>query len=366
MKRDLLELICCPACEGRLTVDAAEIRDGKVWQGTLTCTGCAASYDVLKGMPYLYSRDERWSPKEREAEGWITIHKELGIYDASADSVDLQIPYYPEEPWINVARSFDMGLSFLDLDGSETVLDLGAGRGWAAKELALLGCRVVAIDIVPDDNVGLGRGKALMEHAGVYFERVIGDGENLPFQPDSFDIVFCAAVLHHSSHLDLLLQHIHNVLEPGGRLCAINEPCIAVYANEQKVLSDTAAHELKVGINETRPNIIAYHRALERANLEVVEAFPAPSHGMTGEQRLEWARDLGAVRPPLSPTQPKRFVTRLGLYMLWRLRALANGSFSRARRFLAAGNGNDLDTAVLLWNGGELFLLAEKAEDKGR
>lgn len=361
MKRELLELICCPACEEALAIVEAELHDGEIWEGSLRCTGCDNSYDVHKGMPYLYAQDERWHPKEREAEGWITIHKELGIYDASDESVDLKIPYYPEEPWIGVARSFDMGLEFLDLDGSETILDLGAGRGWAAKELARRGCRVVAIDIVPDDNVGLGRGKALMEHAGVYFERVIGDGENLPFQPESFDVVFGAAVLHHSSHLDLLLQQLHRVLKPGGRLCAINEPCIGVYANEQKELTNSAAHELRVGINETRPNIISYRRAVEQADLEIVEAFPAPTYGMTAEQRLEWARDLGAVRPPLSLAQPKRLAARAVHYLLWRLRALANGSFFKARRFLAAGNGQDLETAVLLWHGGELFLLAEKA-----
>lgn len=361
MKRELLELICCPACGETLTVEAAELRDGEIWEGSLRCADCDTSYDVHKGMPYLYARDDRWDPKEREAEGWITIHKELGIYDASDESVDLKIPYYPEEPWISVARSFDMGLSFLDLDGSETILDLGAGRGWAAKELARRGCRVVAVDIVPDDNVGLGRGKALMEHAGVYFERVIGDGENLPFQPESFDVVFGAAVLHHSSHLDLLLQQLHQVLKPGGRLCAINEPCIAVFEDEEKELTVSASHELSVGINETRPNIIAYRRALERANLEVKEAFPAPAYGMTAEQLREWARDLGAVRPPLSPTQPKQFAARLRNFLRWRFRAVKSGTLFQARRFLATVNGEELETAVLLWNGGELFLLAAKA-----
>ena len=362
MKDDLLELISCPACEEALAIDTVEMRDGEVWEGALSCTGCAASYDVHKGMPYLYSQDERWQPKEREAKGWITIHKDLGIYDPSEKNVDLQIPYYPEEPWIGVARSFDISLELLKLDGSETILDLGSGRGWAAKEFARRGCRVVAIDIVADDNVGLGRGKALMEHDDVYFERIIGDGENLPFQPGSFDIVFCAAVLHHSSHLDLLLKHIHKVLKPGGRLCAINEPCIAVYANEKKELTNSAAHELRVGINETRPNIIAYRRAVEQANLEIVEAFPAPSYRMTAEQQLEWARDLGAARPPLSLAQPKRLAARAAHYLLHRLRALASGSFIKAQRIMTAGNGTDLEMAVLLWSGGELFLLAEKAQ----
>ena len=106
-------------------------------------------------------------------------------------------------------------------------------------------CRAVALDIVPDANVGLGRGRALMEDADVYFERVIGDGERLPFNPESFDLVFSHASLHHSSNLPLLLQNVSRVLRPGGRLCAI-EPSISILESEEKVLARDATPELDV------------------------------------------------------------------------------------------------------------------------
>ena len=67
----------------------------------------------------------------------------------------------------------------LNLNGSERILDLGAGRSWAAKAFAKKGCYSVAIDIVPDDQIGLGRSKVIMNAANTYYERIIGDNENL-------------------------------------------------------------------------------------------------------------------------------------------------------------------------------------------
>jgi SAM-dependent methyltransferase len=362
MKAELTDLICCPQCGGTLQPSEIEIKDDEIWQGALTCSHCSVDYPIQKGLPHLYVNDENWAPKAAEAEGWVTYHKDLGIYEIAPDSVDLQIPYYPEEPWIKVARSFDIALAELNLTGTETILDLGAGRGWAAKEFAKRGCRVVALDVVPDENVGLGRAKALMDHAGVYFDRVLGDGEKLPFFADSFDLVFCAAALHHSSNLPLFLENIHKVLKRNGRLCAINEPCISITNNEQKILARHAAHELELGINETRPNLIEYEQALRHAGLHPLKL--APAHGMTlhADDLLIMSRNLGAVRPhpTLIFTEPARFIRQIGKYIMLRLAALNRGVYSQAQQFIATHQETQVETAFLLWGGGELFLLAIK------
>jgi uncharacterized protein YbaR (Trm112 family) len=187
MRSDLLNLICCPACLGSLTVERTEQNDR---DGTLRCWQCGACYPLIRGVPHLFCDDDQWVAKAREADGWVQQHKLMGIYEQGPDAVDLKLPYYPEDPWINVARSFDIALYELQLTGNETVLDLGAGRGWAAKQFALRGCRAVALDITPDENIGLGRSWALMAQANTCFYPVIGDGERLPFFPEQLDIVF--------------------------------------------------------------------------------------------------------------------------------------------------------------------------------
>ena len=217
MKPSLLELICCPACYSSLEIQSEQVKAGELWLGNLRCVSCGSNFPIENGMPLLYVEDDKWVPKALEAAGWITHLKQLGLYNADLDGIDFEAPDYSAEPWIRIKKSFEVALSLLKLTGDETILDLGAGKGWAAKQLALLGCNVVALDIVTDDMVGLGRAKALMTKAGTYFERIIGDGENLPLKPDSFDIVFCCGAIDHSSNLPLLMASIGRVLKPNGR-----------------------------------------------------------------------------------------------------------------------------------------------------
>src|SRR5690606_1223621 len=110
--------------------------------------------------------------------------------------------------------------------------------------------------------IGLGRAWAMMKDAGVYFSPLIADGERLPLFPESADLVFCSAALHHSSNLPLLLQNIHRMLKPGGKLCAINEPVISIFEDEHRVLEQGAGRELKHGINENCPDLLQYYGTL--------------------------------------------------------------------------------------------------------
>ncbi len=361
MRADLIDLLRSPCCHANLHLADAEMERDEIWRGRLTCAACGAGYPVLRGMPQLYRDDERWWPKAREAEGWVTFHKNLGIYDVVEDAIDLHIPYYPQEPWISVARSFDVAMQMIALTGRETILDLGAGRGWAAKHFARLGCRVVALDVVADDNVGLGRAKGLMDHAGVYFDRLIGDGENLPLAPDSFDLVFSAAALHHSSHLPELLQQVAKVLKPGGRLLAVREPCISIAEDEAATLAGVAADEMAVGINETRPDLVDYFDALRGAGLRVERGITPDTYGMDSAELTARSRQWGALRPPLTPTRPRAALASQRTYWGHRWRALRAGRYFAGRRALAAFSGRtQLELAQLLWCGGELTLIAAK------
>lgn len=362
MKAELTELICCPACHNHLEITALEHRDEEIWQGHLDCPVCQSQYPICNGLPHLYVNDEKWAPKAIEAEGWVAYHKNLGIYDQGDDPVDFKIPYYPEEPWIKVGRSFDVAMQELNLSGTETVLDLGAGRGWAAKEFAKRGCRVVALDVVSDENVGLGRAKAIMDHHDVYFDRIIADGENLPFIAQKFDVVFCAAALHHSSNLPLLLQNIQKVLKANGQLCAINEPCIPVFENEQLILKRDAMPELELGINETRPDMLTYASALQKAHLHLIRTFPVQGYQMSEVNLRQWGQQLGTFMPHFQLRQPRTYLKQLSHFYGRRFFAWRNGRYAQAKRFLDQ-HPDKLGLHILVWSGGELFLIAQKHQD---
>jgi len=303
LRREFLDLLACPACRGALALTEGSWDDGKLRSGALSCSDCSLTYRVEGGLPLLYIADERWEPCAREAQGWIELHKSLGIYDQTGVDIDFQLPYYPEEPWLAVARHFDAGLELAQLNGDETVLDLGAGRGWAAKHFALLGCRVAAIDVVADDQVGLGRAWALMADSGVSFVPVIGDFERLPFSDCTFDVVFCAAALHHAPDLTRMLRDVLRVLKPGGRLVAVNEPCIGAQESEQDVLLRDAAQELSFGIRETRPSLQRYRSSFEDAGFRTLRVLPLQAYALDDKELETWARQLG-WRPRRSALLP--------------------------------------------------------------
>lgn len=364
MKKSLLKLICCPACHSELEITSGQERFGEIWQGQLQCRECHKIYPLERGMPLLYVEDEKWLPKAREAEGWVTYLKGLDLYEPDRDGIDLVAPDFPAEPWIRIKQSFEMALAQLQLTGQETILDLGAGKGWAAKQLALLGCSVVALDITPDEMVGLGRAKALMTKAETYFERLIGDGENLPFLPNSFDVVFCCGAIHHSSNLPLLMANIQRILKPNGRLCAINEPCIDILSNERAVLADVAADELAMDINENRPNLIQYATALWENKLDIVTAFPAQSINKSPEQVPVWAANLNATWRGWPYKGLRHFLGEGGRFTLRELKAFIKNGWPYLKvRF----NGPKEETAaklwaILLWCTTELIFLARKTE----
>ena len=360
MKENLTDLICCPACGNPLTITATTHHSGEIWEGSLICSQ-SHTFPIQNGMPHLYIDDERWQPKAVEAEGWITSHKNLGIYKVVEEPVDFQIPYFDGEPWSRVAKSFDVALAELRLTGQEVVLDLGAGRGWAAKEFAKLGCRVVALDILPDEIVGLGRAHAIMHHHNTYFERIIADGENLPLFADKFDLVFCSATLHHSSHLALLLTNVQKVLKRKGRLCAIQEPCVSVAESEAYILERDAQEELALGINETRPNLIKYVDGIEASGMEVSKIYSLPAFQMDDVTLQRWGKDMGAIFPPISVRHPANTLSYFRYYAGPRWETIKKGEYRKARKILAGFAGRNCITAsVLCWAGGELFLLATK------
>lgn len=362
MRAEALAVLAGPCCHSPLTLTESLEARGEIWQGELRCTACERAYAIQDGMPLLYLDDDSWRPKAIEAEGWVTFHKNLGFYDIpDGRPIDLDIPYALEEPWISVARSFDIGLDLLQLSGHETILDLGAGRGWASKAFTGQGCAVFALDVVTDANVGLGRAKALMDDAGVYFERLIADGENLPLKPESFDVVFAAAALHHSSNLPRLLSEAALVLKPGGRLLAIREPCISIAESERVILARDAGDETSVGINETRPNLIQYADALAGAGLRLDRAVSAEAFRMKDAELEAWARALGATAPAYDRHSLRVLVGQLRAHWGPRWRALLRGYGRRAGDVLASrSRRQQLELAQLLWSSGDAILLAEK------
>lgn len=294
MRAELIPLLRCPESQAPLHLEG----EPQPWieEGTLVCAdGCR--YPITRGMPHIYINDALWQPKAREAVGWITYHQDHQIYDQTGVEIDFQLPFFPHDPWIDIAHQFNIALELVQPQSGEWVLDVGAGRSWAAKQFAMRGCQAVAVDIVDDDQVGLGRSRALMAQANVVYDALIADSERLPFAANSFDLVFCSAALHHTTNLDRLVGQIGRVLKPGGRMVAINEPCVEDASDDALLRRTVLAEELAYGINETRPRLDDYRRALRVAGLREQRLFPWHAWNMSLDTVRAWANEMGVVAP---------------------------------------------------------------------
>ncbi len=85
------------------------------------------------------------------------------------------------------------------------ILEVGAGAGWQAKELASRGFAVTAIDITSSC------------YSEVQEWNVIEyDGYKIPLDDNSVDVVFSSNVMEHVPHIREFVGEMKRVLKPGG------------------------------------------------------------------------------------------------------------------------------------------------------
>jgi len=102
-------------------------------------------------------------------------------------------------------------------------LEIGSGTGYFSLNLMQLGVveRLTATDISPGM---LRRLAATAADLGLEVETVSTEAEQLPFEDESFDLVFGHAVLHHIPDLEGAMAEFHRVLRPGGAIAFCGEP----------------------------------------------------------------------------------------------------------------------------------------------
>jgi ubiquinone/menaquinone biosynthesis C-methylase UbiE len=103
-------------------------------------------------------------------------------------------------------------------------LEIGSGTGYFSLNLLQMGTieRLTATDISPGM---LQRLAATADGLGLdAVETVETEAEQLPFDDESFDLVFGHAVLHHIPDLERAFAEFRRVLRPGGAIAFCGEP----------------------------------------------------------------------------------------------------------------------------------------------
>lgn len=53
MKKDLMDILCCPTCKGDLKLTVKKEEKNEVVEGTLACAACKVDYPIEDSIPNL-------------------------------------------------------------------------------------------------------------------------------------------------------------------------------------------------------------------------------------------------------------------------------------------------------------------------
>ena len=261
MREDLLDHISCPICKAvEFALETAVADTREVREGQIICCACKTTFPISKGIVDLMPNPDQTIQSEQQ--GWSEL---LGETSEELVNTMLQLPHYGEDNlWVSVAKSFDDIMDKVDFSGKK-VLDVGAGRCWSTRHMVLAGASyAIGIDILTERFIGLETADIFLEHDGIYFERLIGDMNNLPIRPGTFDIAFMTATLHHTSDPKQAVKEMSIALKPGGMIILINEPVRGI---RQKNVLDGCI-EIEHGINENIYSLREYLQAARQAGLK--------------------------------------------------------------------------------------------------
>lgn len=174
------------------------------------------------------------------------LKKEEKFHDHWAAGVDLEAVHpvhffeactAPENRWIK---------SKLGNMKGKKILELGCGFGEGSVYFAMQGADVTASDL---SEGMLDVAEKVAEYNHTHIKTVKCSADNLPFQDESFDIVYAANMLHHVD-LERTLQEASRVLKRGGIFASIDplahNPIINIYRRMASEVRTEDEHPLKM------------------------------------------------------------------------------------------------------------------------
>lgn len=168
--------------------------------------------------------------------------------------------FYQSEEWEAVATLLGQAIP-------GKVLDIGAGRGISSYAFARSNCQVTALEPYPSEIVGSHAICSLVRSTGLSVDVVEESGETMPFEDNTFDVVYCRAALHHANDFGQLCVQAGRVLKPGGTLLATREHVLSRSNQLEEFLQKHPLHFLYGG--EHAYTLKEYLQALKYAGLRL-------------------------------------------------------------------------------------------------
>lgn len=215
---------------------------------------------------------------------WSTANLHYGFYDDESTT--------HREAMANSNRVY---ADTLEVDETDTVLDIGTGRGGFPTHVAAeRGADVHGIDIDPL-HVSEARANARERGVSEITEFSVGDYHDIPYPDGTFDAVSGIETVCHSERKERVLEEIRRVLAPGGRLM------ISDGFRSRTALTDPEAEKLRTVLDGWAvpdfAHISEFREALEEVGFTDV-TFDDHYEQIIPSARRQWLLSL-AVTPLL-------------------------------------------------------------------
>jgi SAM-dependent methyltransferase len=195
-----LSLLACPACQGALELDGAP---------TLVCRRCRRAFALDGGIPRLF-----WPTEASGTRDVTDIVKAFYEETPFPNYDDLDSP---ERLRVKAEQGLFARLLNEEIPHGARVLEVGCGTGQLSNYLGLTwGRTVFGTDLCINSLTLAHRFKVAHDIPSVAFLQM-----NLfrpAFQPETFDVVICNGVLHHTGDPLGGFRSILRCLRPGGHV----------------------------------------------------------------------------------------------------------------------------------------------------
>lgn len=229
-----MEVIGCPQCKKQLTLQS----------DFLHCSRCNLSYAVEDGIPTLLS-PSLVAALQDGGESVKHYYFKEEHYDWTHDPRGLELAYHRYRKWQTWKQVLDQ------LKPGGIALDVGCGTGLITSEFRRRFHKVIALD--------LNRWALCQMDGKPYVVKVQGDGETLPIQSESIDLVVVTEMIEHLEAPAKAAREIFRVCKSGAKVIG-SVPSTSNVWNWRRYLSMTCGGGEPFHRNYTKEEIEAIWR----------------------------------------------------------------------------------------------------------
>jgi SAM-dependent methyltransferase len=147
------------------------------------------------------------------------------------------------QQWKIRSRSYDYLIRHVlkPLQDCDSILDLGAGNCWMSFRLALFGYDLVAVDLLTNENDGLGAAEHFHKHLSAPISRFQAEATSLPFRDQQFDVIIFNASFHYAEDYEAALREALRCLKSGGTVIISDTPWYSREESGRKMVAERHA-----------------------------------------------------------------------------------------------------------------------------